>query len=174
MEAKLCSYSRTLQARDLCTRKAKVGDELSLVKVGRWIRGFAHWDVKQQKAVLTCLRPGTEIVFERRFLIEGSRSFVECDNGERIMVTDIIPTKEATIAGLPNGYRDGRTAVDGVKWPTGLGMGLSCLPIGINIRVLQLPPTKQRKRAKAVEVERIERSKVRRRQRVAGPGCASG
>lgn len=112
---------------------------------------------------LTCLRPGTEIVFERRFPIEGSRSFVECDNGERIMVTDIIPTREATFSGLPDGHRP--RAVDGVKWPSGLGMGLSCMPFGTRIRVLQLPATKQRKKLEAPEVERIER-RARQRRRV--------
>jgi hypothetical protein len=158
-EAQLCRYSRTLQARDFCTRKAQVGDDLFLINIGR-ICGFAHQDEKTEKVRLTCLRPGTEIVFERRFLIEGSRSFVECDNGERIMVTDIIPTREATFAGLPGGGRP--TAVDAVKWPNGLGMGLNCMPLGIHIRVLQLPAVKQRKKVKAPKVEQIERRAQRR------------
>lgn len=152
----MCDYSVTLNARDLCTRKAKVGDELELIALASGLNGFVKWNdgtegVKfghpwRKRGVATCLKPGTEIVFDRRFLFEGSRTFVQLDNGERMMVTDMAPTREARSAMLPGGVD---RPVDGIEFPDGRGIGLNSLPLGLRIKVLQLPAVKRRKRAPA-------------------------
>lgn len=148
----MCDYSETLSARDFCTRKAKLGDELELIALASGVKGFVKWNEGTEgvrfghpwkaRGVATCLKPGTEIVFERRFLFEGSRTFVECDNGERMEVTDMAPTREARTAMLPGGT--GRP-VDGVEFPDGRGIALNCLPLYTRIRVLQLPAPRRRK-----------------------------
>src|SRR5206468_3898246 len=93
----MCDYSEYLNARQLCTRRAMVGDELELIST-HGIHGFAkRW---RGRWLLTCLRPGTEIAFDKRQVLRDCRSFVECDNGERILVNDIVP-REARFTMVP-------------------------------------------------------------------------
>ena len=134
----MCDYSQHLTVRQLCTRRAMVGDELELVTIFG-VRGFAkrlhgRWS-------LTCLRPGTEVAFDKRQVLRQCRSFVECDNGERILVNDIMP-KEARFCRVPGGG-------DGLEFSNGLQCGLIAIDFGARIRVLQLPAVKHRRKQQA-------------------------
>ena len=138
----MCDYSQQLTARQLCTRRAMVGDELELVTIFG-VRGFAkrlhgRWS-------LTCLRPGTEVAFDKRQVLRQCRSFVECDNGERILVNDIMP-KEARFCRVPGGG-------DGLEFSNGLQCGLGAIDNGARIRVLQLPAVKRRRKQAAAKAQ---------------------
>jgi hypothetical protein len=135
----MCDYSEQL-ARRFCRRPAMVGDELELITFAG-VRCFAKlW--RNKRWLPTCLRPGTEIVFSHRQVLSQCRSFVECDNGERILVNDIMP-KEARFAMVPGGLQRAR---DGLEFSNGLQCGLSAIGLGTRIRVLQLPAVRHRRR----------------------------
>jgi hypothetical protein len=138
----MCDYSEQLNVRRLCRRKAMVGDELELIST-RGVRGFAKW--WRGRWSLTCLRPGTEVVFSHRQVLSDCRSFVECDNGERVLVNDILP-KEARFAMVPGGLQ---RAIDGLEFSSGLQCGLSAISLGARLRVLQLPAVRRRQRQAA-------------------------
>lgn len=157
----MCDYSQTVNARRLCTRKAKVGDELDLVQLGSGVWGFMKWKQGEGfkpgrswhgRGVVTCLRPGTEIVFERRFVIPTSRSNIVCDNGEVINVADITPGLEARTGTVWTSGRL-RYSSDVVEFPSGLQMGLAAVPLHMQVRVLQLPVVKRRKAKVEAKVE---------------------
>jgi hypothetical protein len=155
----VCDYSlkvKQLKACNVATRKAKVGDELVLGHMGYGICGFMlhkdnHWHA-------TCVPVGAEIELDRRPMLVGSRSFVECDNGERIMVTDIAPSRQVTFA-----------RGDTIMWASTLRIGLKALAIGqqkiaapaLRIKVLQLPATKRK--AKVVAAPEVERHEFKRK-----------
>jgi hypothetical protein len=147
----MCDYSQQLAARRLCTRRAMVGDELTLIHL-RGVFGFAKW--LGTRWSLTCIRHGSEVAFERRQVLSDCRSFVECDNGERILVNDIMP-KEARFTMVPGGG-------DGFEFSNGLVCGMSAITYGASIKVLQLPAPKQRKRKPTM----VKRARVRELQAV--------
>lgn len=150
----MCNYSR-MQVRDFCVRRAKVGDELELVHVAGYIRGFARmgvgkkWSRGRQGIEVTCLRLGTEVAFAKPPFFDGVLTWVECDNGERVRVTDRADTCVAKIAGLPGGGAVESYVVDGVEFPDGRAIGLCCLRVGERIKVLQLPAPRRRRKARA-------------------------
>lgn len=142
----MCDYSQDVHLKDVCTRRAKVGDELELVQLGWGLRAFVQRpDEGPSRMGITCIRPGTEVEFDRRFMIPTSRSNVTADNGEVFNVADIVPSRLATFKSVPRSF----TGSDGVEWASGLAMGLNCLPVGLRIRVLQLPAKTRRTKAKA-------------------------
>lgn len=128
----MCDYSQQL-ARRLCTRRAMVGDELVLRYFGV-VLGFAkRW---HGRWCLTCIRHGSEVAFEHRQVLKQCHSFVECDNGERILVNDILP-REARFTMVAGGG-------DGFEFANGLVCGLSAIDLGISMKVLQVPAPKRR------------------------------
>ena len=115
----MCDYS--LHA--VATRPAEVGETLVSTKFrGSVTRGFASPNDQQ---VAVCLRPGTEIAFEKdaqtggmvlrknigdrlaRFRqIDNEKSHVHHDalefsNGTIVLVTDLVPGQRATVLQLP-------------------------------------------------------------------------
>jgi hypothetical protein len=135
----MCDYSQQLAARRFCRRRAMVGDELELISFGHgWLRGFAkRW---RGRWLLTCIRHGSEIAFEQRQVLHDCRSFVECDNGERILVNDIMPREARFISAHHGG--------DVLEFSNGLQCGISAIDLGARIKVLQVPASKRRKRSK--------------------------
>jgi hypothetical protein len=122
----MCDYS--LHA--VATRPAEVAETLVSTKFHASItRGFASPDNPQ---VAVCLRPGTEIAFEKdaqtdrmvfrkkvgdrlaRFRqVDTDKSQVHHDalefsNGTIVLVTDLVPGQRATVLQLPAGPIEGR------------------------------------------------------------------
>lgn len=140
----MCDYSQQLRRH---SRPAMVGDELEMIALGGWGRGFAkHW---RGRWLLTCLRHGTEIVFDRRQVLQQCHSFIE-HNGERFMVNDILPREARTMVG-PGAYGG-----DALEFSNGLVCGLSAIALGARIRVLQVPAPRRRKRKQVLEVTEPE------------------
>lgn len=149
----MCDYSQQL-ARRLCTRRAMVGDELVLRHFGA-VLGFAKlW---HGRWCLTCIRHGSEVAFEHRQVLHQCRSFVECDNGERILVNDILP-REARFTMVAGGG-------DGFEFANGLVCGMSAIDLGVSMKVLQVPAPKQRQRTPAVAKAKPSSKQVQQRER---------
>jgi hypothetical protein len=115
----MCDYS----LRAVATRPAEVAETLVSTKFrGSVTRGFASPNDQQ---VAVCLRPGTEIAFEKDAQTEGmmfrknvgdrmarfrqidtEKSHVHHDalefsNGTIVLVTDLVPGQRATVLQLP-------------------------------------------------------------------------
>lgn len=167
----MCDYSQHLSVRDFCTRRAKVGDELELLNLAHSVFGFIKWNEGEGykpgkswrgRGVVTCLRPGTEIVFERRWVIPTSRSNITLESGEVFNVADIVPDVVARTGSVrPFGY--GLTS-DVIEFPNGLQLGLAGVPLFMRVKVLQLPVVKRRKSVKAkAKIDVAERARSARR-----------
>lgn len=150
----MCNYSK-LAAR---SRRAKVDDVLELinfkrrelVSYGRRSK-FVTWAEKGFCLVggdpdtVTCLRPGTEVVFSEPPLFPGVRTWADGENGERVLVTDRAVCCEARVAILPGQWSYWR---DGVEFANGSQIGFTSLEIGVQLRVLQLPAKRSRSKPK--------------------------
>jgi hypothetical protein len=115
----MCDYS----LRAVATRPAEVGETLVSTKFrGSVTRGFASPNDQQ---VAVCLRPGTEIAFEKDAQTEGMmfrknvgdrmarfrqidteksqvhHDALEFSNGTIVLVTDLVPGQRTTVLQLP-------------------------------------------------------------------------
>jgi hypothetical protein len=114
----MCDYS--LHA--VATRPAEVAETLVSTKFHSSTRGFASPDNPQ---VAVCLRPGTEIAFEKDAQTDGMmfrknvgdqlarfrqidiekphqhHDALEFSNGTVVLVTDLVPGQRATVLQLP-------------------------------------------------------------------------
>jgi hypothetical protein len=114
----MCDYS--LHA--VATRPAEVAETLVSTKFHSSTRGFASPDNPQ---VAVCLRPGTEIAFEKDAQADGMmfrrnvgdqlarfrqidteklhqhHDALEFSNGTVVLVTDLVPGQRATVLQLP-------------------------------------------------------------------------
>jgi hypothetical protein len=114
----MCDYS--LHA--VATRPAQVAETLVSTKFQSFTRGFASPDNPQ---VAVCLRPGTEIAFEKDAQADGMmfrknvgdqlarfrqidteklhqhHDALEFSNGTVVLVTDLVPGQRATVLQLP-------------------------------------------------------------------------
>ena len=115
----MCDYS----LRAVATRPAEVAETLVSTKFHASItRGFASPDNRQ---VAVCLRPGTEIAFEKDAQTDGMvfrksvgdrlarfrqidtensqrhHDALEFSNGTIVLVTDLVPGQRATVLQLP-------------------------------------------------------------------------
>ena len=114
----MCDYS--LHA--VATRPAEVAETLVSTTFHSFTRGFASPDNRQ---VAVCLRPGTEIAFEKDAQTDGMmfrknvgdqlarfrqidteklhqhHDALEFSNGTVVLVTDLVPGQRATVLQLP-------------------------------------------------------------------------
>ena len=156
----MCNYSLKVRAKE---QKAQVGDHLEVRAFPNGpyapVRGFAKVDGKPNTVV--CLKPGTEIAFDRRPLFLGSMTWVECDNGERMRVTDVASSCVARLRHPPRPLGGFQIEVEDVlEFADGMMIAVACLQVGDRAKVLQVPI--KRRRVKKGSVNRIilERERV--------------
>jgi hypothetical protein len=152
----MCDYSLKVSLR---SRAAKVGDHLEVRAFGAWRRGFAK--VGTTKSV-TCLKVGTEIVFDKPPFFVGVLTWVECDNGERIQVTDRASCCEARLERAPRPLGMVQSG-DVIAFADGKMIAVQCLQVGVCATVIQLPVKRKRAKLRVKAKARMELDRDRRR-----------
>jgi hypothetical protein len=150
----MCNYSLNSGAK---VRNARIGDRLEIRSFG-WVRGFAL--IRGARNTVTCLKRGTEIVFDRPPLFVGVLTWVECDNGERIQVTDRASCREARLVRAPRPHGGSHGLMqekDVLAFADGQMIAVQCLQVGDRVTVLQLPARRRRRHVKQRVKARIEK-----------------
>ena len=119
----MCDYS----LHGVQTRPAKVGDQLTIRDFGTGTRGFA---AAEDSSVAVCLRPGTELSFQR--------------NVSHGKIGTFFPKKKHEIASQTALFRQINVDCphihhDALEFPNGEVVPLTCLTEGQIATVLQLP-----------------------------------
>jgi hypothetical protein len=137
----MCDYS----LHNVASRPAKVGDKLVSTRFTNSVtRGFAP---QGQPDVAVCLRPGTEIAFERE---------VECEAGYGLLPNKKLGEKLARFRQINRGLLDMHH--DALEFPNGQVVLLTRLIEGQHATVLQLPASEHPVRA-APAAETEERAR---------------
>jgi hypothetical protein len=134
----MCDYS----LENVVSRDARVGDRLVTSDFAKSItRGFAAVESPQ---MAVCLRPGTEIAFDREVEYDGMLPFL----GNRKTGARLARFRQV-IHDIP-GHRDA------LEFPNGKTVLLTKLVKGQHARVLQLPASAEK--TGAIEGERVASS----------------
>lgn len=118
----MCDYS----LHNVLTRPAKVGDQLTTRDFGTGTRGFA---AAEDANVAVCLRPGTELSFQRYVSHRKIGAFFPRDSE--------IPSHTAIFRQI--NVDCSHTHHDALEFPDGEVVLLTCLTQGQTATVLQLP-----------------------------------
>ena len=118
----MCDYS----LHNVLTRPAKVGDQLTTRDFGTGTRGFA---AAEDPNVAVCLRPGTELSFQRN-VSHGKVGAFFPQNSEIASQTAIFRQINVDCS---------HTHHDALEFPNGEVVLLTCLTQGQTATVLQLP-----------------------------------
>ena len=118
----MCDYS----LHHVASRPAQVGDELITTRfLNSVTRGFA---AAGEPEVAVCLRPGTELAFDRA---------VECEAGYGLLPNKRMQARVATFRQVNHGVWDAHH--DALEFPDGQVMLVTRLIEGQRANVLQLP-----------------------------------
>jgi hypothetical protein len=135
----MCDYS----LHNVASRPARVGDKLITTRFPNSVtRGFA---TVEEPNVAVCLRPGTELAFERE---------VECEAGYGLLPNKKYGEKVAIFRELNRGLLDAHH--DALEFPSGQSVLVTRLIEGQRATVLQLPAMPHEARP---EREREERAR---------------
>ena len=118
----MCDYS----LHSVLTRSAKVGDQLTTRDFGTGTRGFA---ASEDCSLAVCLRPGTELSFQRN--VRRGRV------GAFFPATSEIAAQTAIFRKINEDCA--HTHHDALEFPNGELVPLTCLTEGQTATVLQLP-----------------------------------